>query len=199
MTGNAMTRRKTVHTEQVPFDQARYRQVLGHFCTGVTVITAAGENGPIGFACQSFAALSIEPPLVLFCPGKHSRSWPVIEQTGAFCVNLLAEDQRDVSVRFGAPVSDRFIGMRGYTAPSGSPIIDDALTWIDCHVHDVYPGGDHHIVLGHVDHLGPASDAKPLLFNRGRYTGLADAEPGQGSVDLELDAFLSWPRPEDWV
>lgn len=187
-------------TGSIAFDQRRYRQVLGHFCTGVTVITAAGADGPIGFACQSFSALSMDPPLVLFCPGRTSRSWPVIEQSGAFCVNLLAEQQREVSARFGAPVSDRFAGMRGYTAPSGSPIVDGALTWIDCTIHDVYTGGDHYIVLGHVEHLGPESDEKPLLFNRGGYAGIdGDGSGAEAGVDLELDAFLSWPRSGDWL
>ena len=68
----------------------RFRQVLGHFCTGVTVVTAVDADGPVGFACQAFAALSLDPPLVLFCPGGKSSSWQRIERTGRFCVNVLA-------------------------------------------------------------------------------------------------------------
>ncbi|WP_020495447.1 3-hydroxy-9,10-secoandrosta-1,3,5(10)-triene-9,17-dione monooxygenase reductase subunit [Sciscionella marina] len=186
-------------TGQVAFDQRRYRQVLGHFCTGVTVITAVGEAGPIGFACQSFAALSIDPPLVLFCPGRTSRSWPVIEKAGTFCVNLLAEHQSEISARFGAPSKDKFSGLPLYATPQGNPIIDGALTWIDCTVHEVREGGDHLIVLGHVEHLGPASDGKPLLFNRGSYTGLTGQPAEPAPVDLELDSFLRLPSSTDWL
>jgi 3-hydroxy-9,10-secoandrosta-1,3,5(10)-triene-9,17-dione monooxygenase reductase component len=76
---------------------ARYRSVLGHFCTGVTVVTGMSSEGPVGFACQAFAALSLDPPLVLFCPQRTSRSWAAMASSGAFCVNVLAEDQKDVS------------------------------------------------------------------------------------------------------
>ncbi|MFI5042985.1 MAG: flavin reductase family protein, partial [Acidimicrobiales bacterium] len=72
-----------------------YRTTLGHFCTGITIVTAAGDGGPAGFTCQSFSALSLDPPLVLVCPGMGSTSWPRIESTGAFCVNVLAEDQEE--------------------------------------------------------------------------------------------------------
>lgn len=186
-------------TGQVAFDRQRYRQVLGHFCTGVTVITAVGPEGPIGFACQSFAALSLDPPLVLFCPGKTSRSWPVIESAGTFCVNLLAEHQSEVSARFGAPGKDKFSGIPLYASPSGNPIIDGALTWIDCTVHAVHDGGDHFLVLGHVAHLGPVSDGKPLLFNRGSYTGLTGRPVDPAPVAMEFDELLALPASDDWL
>ena len=81
-------------------DPRAFRQVLGQFCTGITIITTVHDEVPIGFACQSFAALSLEPPLVLFCPTKVSRSWKAIEASGRFCVNVLREKQKDVSARF---------------------------------------------------------------------------------------------------
>ena len=81
----------------MPPQADQFRQVLGHFCTGVTVITTSGAEGPAGFACQAFAALSLEPPLVLFCPGRTSSTWPVIERAGHFCANVLADGQQELA------------------------------------------------------------------------------------------------------
>ena len=92
-------------------DKARFRQVLGHFCTGVTVITTCGPNGPAGFACQAFAALSLDPPLVLFCPSRTSATWPVIERAGRFCANVLADGQQELARRFGTRGADKFAGV----------------------------------------------------------------------------------------
>src|ERR1700755_1015858 len=105
-------------------DRRTRRIVRGQFCTGITVITTMQEGAPIGFACQSFAALSLEPPLVLFCPTKVSRSWQAIEARGQFCVNVLHEKQKDVSARFGSKESDKFGGIDWRPSKLGSPIID---------------------------------------------------------------------------
>ena len=94
-----------------PIDPRAFRQVLGQFCTGITIITTVRDEVPIGFACQSFAALSLEPPLVLFCPTKVSRSLKAIEASGKFCVNVLTESQKDVSARFGSKEPDKFAGI----------------------------------------------------------------------------------------
>ncbi|MFC4001026.1 3-hydroxy-9,10-secoandrosta-1,3,5(10)-triene-9,17-dione monooxygenase reductase subunit [Prauserella oleivorans] len=168
---------------------ARFRSVLGHFCTGVAVVTACEDGEPVGFACQSFAALSLEPPLVLFCPAKSSRTWPVIERTGSFAVNVLADDQRDVSVAFGARGVDKFSMVAWHSAPSGAPLLDGALTWVDCAVEAVHEAGDHDVVVGRVTALGEVSDARPLLFYRGRYT-VTESEP--------VGEMFTWPRPDDW-
>jgi 3-hydroxy-9,10-secoandrosta-1,3,5(10)-triene-9,17-dione monooxygenase reductase component len=90
----------SVSAEQA-IDPRQFRTVLGQFCTGITIITTVDDGGPVGFACQSFAALSLDPPLVLFCPTKGSRSWAAIERTGKFAVNVLAEEQQAVCARFG--------------------------------------------------------------------------------------------------
>ena len=88
--------------------------MLGHFCTGVTVITTVDAAGPAGFACQSFAALSLDPPLVLFCPSRSSATWPRIEPAGHFCANVLADEQRELARVFGAQRrgADKFDGVR---------------------------------------------------------------------------------------
>ncbi|MET0233058.1 MAG: 3-hydroxy-9,10-secoandrosta-1,3,5(10)-triene-9,17-dione monooxygenase reductase subunit [Kibdelosporangium sp.] len=171
-----------------------FRKVLGHFCTGVTVITGAG---PAGFACQAFAALSLDPPLVLFCPGRGSRTWQAIAGSGRFCVNVLAEDQQELSARFGRAGADKFTGTAWSPSPGGAPILDGVLTWIDCSVEEVRDGGDHHVVIGRVQHLGTCRDAQPLLFYRGRYT--ATDQKAERKPNAMLDNLFTWPRHDDWI
>ncbi|MGN6606342.1 MAG: 3-hydroxy-9,10-secoandrosta-1,3,5(10)-triene-9,17-dione monooxygenase reductase subunit [Jatrophihabitans sp.] len=176
-------------------DASAYRKALGHFCTGVTVIAAQGPDEPVGFACQSFAALSLDPPLVLFCPGKTARTWPVIEAAGAFSVNVLAHDQQQVSAVFGRAGADKFSSVGWSPAPSGAPVLDGVLTWIDCTVEQVLDGGDHHIVVGRVTALGePMDDHRPLLFFRGAYTATEEPEPTPGI----MDNLITWSRQDDW-
>ncbi|MCR3718455.1 MULTISPECIES: 3-hydroxy-9,10-secoandrosta-1,3,5(10)-triene-9,17-dione monooxygenase reductase subunit [Prauserella salsuginis group] len=167
---------------------ARFRSVLGHFCTGVAIVTACEDGEPVGFACQSFTALSLEPPLVLFCPARTSGTWPVIERVGRFAVNVLAGEQRDVSAVFGSRGADKFSSVSWTPAPSGSPLLDGALTWVDCAVETVHEAGDHYVVIGRVVALGEASARRPLLFYRGGYT-VTEAAP---------DAMPGGPRPDDW-
>ena len=152
-----------------PFDQARFRQVLGHFTTGVTVVTAAPEEGPVGLAVGSFASVSLDPPLVGFFPDKTSSSWPKIEATGTFCVNVLAEAQEEVCRRFASKGDDKFSGLGWHAAGSGSPILDGVLAWIDCDIDSVGEAGDHYFVLGRVRDLAVEHDGAPLLFFRGGY------------------------------
>ena len=174
---------------------AGFRQVLGHFCTGVTVITTAGSLGPAGFACQAFAALSLEPPLVLFCPSRSSATWPVIEQAGHFCANVLADGQQDLARRFGTSGAGKFAGVGWTPSPSGAPVLDGALTWVECAVEAVHEAGDHFLVTGRVTALGECRAARPLLFYRGRY---AATEPGEGPTEV-VDTLLAWPHHDDWM
>ena len=184
-----------------PIDPRTFRHVLGQFCTGITVITTVHEDAPVGFACQSFAALSLEPPLVLFCPTKVSRSWKAIEATGRFCVNVLHEKQKDVSARFGSKDPDKFAGIDWHPSPLGSPIIDDSLAHIDCTVASVHDGGDHFVVFGAVASLSevPKKKPRPLLFYRGEYTGIEPDKntPAQWRDDLE--AFLTATTQDTWL
>ncbi|MEC3976444.1 3-hydroxy-9,10-secoandrosta-1,3,5(10)-triene-9,17-dione monooxygenase reductase subunit [Amycolatopsis sp. H20-H5] len=172
--------------------ELEFRSVLGHFCTGVAVVTGHDGTAPAGFACQSFSAVSLDPPLVLFCPAKKSRTWPILAAAGHFAVNVLAGDQQEISAVFGARGADKFAQVPWTPSPSGAPLIEGALTWIDCDLEAVHDAGDHHVVIGRVTALGPPSDARPLLFHCGRYTV---TEPAPDS----LAALLSWPRPDDWL
>jgi flavin reductase (DIM6/NTAB) family NADH-FMN oxidoreductase RutF len=150
--------------------EARFRQVLGHFPTGVTVVTAHGPGeAPVGLCVGSFFSVSLDPPLVGFCPGKSSTSWPGIERAGSFCVNVLADDQEDVARVFAGKGEDKFMGIGWKAASSGSPIINDVLAWIDCSIEDIHDAGDHYIVTGEVHELKVEREHHPLVFFRGGY------------------------------
>jgi 3-hydroxy-9,10-secoandrosta-1,3,5(10)-triene-9,17-dione monooxygenase reductase component len=183
-----------------PADDAQaesFRQVLGHFCTGVTVITAAGDAGPAGFACQAFAALSLEPPLVLFCPSRSSLTWPVIALAGHFCANLLADEQQELARVFGTSGRDKFAGVPWSPSPVGAPVLDGALTWVECAVQTVHETGDHYLVIGRVTALGECRAGRPLLFYRGRYAA-TDPRRAEGPAEV-VDTLLAWPRYADWM
>jgi flavin reductase (DIM6/NTAB) family NADH-FMN oxidoreductase RutF len=156
-----------------PVEEARFRQVLGHFPTGVVVVTSTLDGKPVGLSVGSFSSLSLDPPMVLFCVDRSSTTWPVVERTGVFCVNVLADDQEDVARRFAIRGADRFAGIGWDDAPSGAPILDDVLAWIDCTVDRVDEGGDHFIVLGRVIDLGVRREGVPLVFFRGGYGSFA--------------------------
>ncbi|EST27615.1 flavin reductase family protein [Streptomyces roseochromogenus] len=163
--------------ERAPVDPAEFRRVLGSFASGVTVITAPaaeGEPGPAGFACQSFASLSLEPPLVCFMVGRTSTTWPRIARAGVFCVNVLGAGQGELCRAFAVSGADKFAGVPYDAAPvSGAPRLTGAVAWVDCTVHAVHTGGDHLIVVGRVMALGTEGLTDPLLFHRGRYARLA--------------------------
>jgi 3-hydroxy-9,10-secoandrosta-1,3,5(10)-triene-9,17-dione monooxygenase reductase component len=184
-----------------PIDPRAFRQVLGQFCTGITIITTMQDDVPSGFACQSFAALSLDPPLVLFCPTKMSRSWQAIEASGRFCVNVLTEQQRDICARFGSRDPDKFAGVDWHPSPLGSPVIDNALAHIDCTVHSVHDGGDHFVVFGAVQSLSqvPTVKPRPLLFYRGEYTGIEPDKTPPAQWRDDLEAFLTTTTPDTWL
>ena len=145
------------------------RDVLGHFASGVTVVTALTEDGPIGFTCQSFSSLSLEPPLVVFAPGRRSRTWPRLRGIGRFCVNVLAEGQDAVSQNFARSGTDKFAGVPWTPSAHGSPVLDGVVAWIDGALEAEHDGGDHTIVVARVLDLGADADRRPLLFHRGSY------------------------------
>jgi flavin reductase (DIM6/NTAB) family NADH-FMN oxidoreductase RutF len=147
---------------------AEMRRVLGSFATGVTVVTGMGIDGPVGFSCQSFASVSLEPPLVLFCPAHTSRSWPLIRDSGTFCVNVLAEDQEDLCARFATTGADKFAGLTWHETEWG-PSLDNVLSTVMCDVRDVHEAGDHDIVVGHVRELVLDLEVPPLVFYRGTF------------------------------
>ena len=154
----------------------RLRDIFGTFASGLTVITGSTPDGPAGFTCQSFASLSLDPALVTFNPARTSSTWPVLRKAGSFTVNILPAEHQHLAGQFARPGADKFAGVGHTSSPLGSPVLDGALAWIDCELHAEYDGGDHTIVVAAVRHLHARHDAEPLLFFRGRYSGLAPAE-----------------------
>ena len=151
-------------------DQARFREVLGHFATGVTIVTAMEEEGPVGFTCQSFTSLSLDPALIAGAPAKSSTSWPKIAAAGAFCVNILSSTQEALCRSFAVTGTDKFAGVGWSTAVTGAPVLDGALAFIDCHLEHIYDAGDHELVIGRVLDMGVGEGA-PLLYYRSGFGG----------------------------
>lgn len=159
--------------EPVEVDESVYRQVLGHFATGIAVITAVDQGEPVGMAANSFTSVSLDPPLVLFCAGTSSTTWPRIRAAGAYAVNVLAADQEHVSRAFAGKDGDRFDGVAWRVGTTGSPILGGALAFLDCTIETEHDAGDHVIVVGRVVGLGVERDGPPLLFFRGGYADLS--------------------------
>jgi 3-hydroxy-9,10-secoandrosta-1,3,5(10)-triene-9,17-dione monooxygenase reductase component len=162
-----------------------FRYVLGHFSTGVTVVSAMHLGEPVGLTVASFFSVSLDPPLVGFCAAKSSTSWPNIKATERFCVNVLAAEQEDLCRRFAVSGAEKFRDVSWTVAPGGSPKLADVLAWIDCDIAAVHDAGDHEICVGRVRRLGARASLQPLLFFRGRYQaryadGHRDDRPGSG-------------------
>jgi 3-hydroxy-9,10-secoandrosta-1,3,5(10)-triene-9,17-dione monooxygenase reductase component len=150
-------------------DMAHFRTVLGHFATGIAVVTGVLHGVPSGLTCQSFVSLSLDPALVAFCPSKRSSSWKRIQQSGAFCANVLTEDQEEISRVFATSGADKFRGIGWRASETGSPILQDVLAWIDCRIEARHDAGDHDIIVGRVVDLEAAPRGRPLLAYRGGY------------------------------
>lgn len=148
---------------------AEMRSVLGRFATGVTVVTGTDEDGPVGFACQSFASVSLDPPLILFCADHGGRSWPRIQRSGRFTVNVLHEQQRELCQRFGSRDGLKFTGLEWQTSRWGTPSLSDVLIRVHAETYDVHTAGDHDVVIGRVLELETVATERPLIFFAGRF------------------------------
>lgn len=159
-----------VDTTPVMFDDDQFRHVLGNYPTGVTVVTTVGPDGdPVGMAVGSFTSVSLDPPLVAFLPTKKSRSFPRIKAARSFCINILSFDQEDLCRKFAVSGSDKFAGVAWRPSPSGAPIIDGSVAWIDCIHEQIFETGDHYIAVGKVTSLEVSNPTPPLIFFRGGY------------------------------
>jgi len=162
-------------TEVLKPDAASFRSVLGHFATGITVITAMDGDEPVGMAANSFTSLSLDPPLILFCVAHTSSTWPRIEEAGMFAVNILGEDHEALSNLFAKKGADRFSQTPWRIGVSGAPVLEEAIAYLDCQFEAEYPGGDHKIIVGRVLDLDMREGARPLLFYRGGYQRMHEA------------------------
>jgi flavin reductase (DIM6/NTAB) family NADH-FMN oxidoreductase RutF len=168
------------------FSDREFRDALGLFATGVTVVTGISRDGArLGATISSFSSVSLDPPLVLFSLSRRAagfRAWSAVE---AFAVNILAEDQSAISTRFARTMTDKWEGIAPAYGVNRCPLLNEALAWIECSSYDQHDGGDHLIFVGRVDRLTVRSReaCRPLLFYRGKYR--------------RLDSGQSIPTPAD--
>lgn len=161
---------------QESFDSATFRQVLGHYPTGVCVVTAVAEDGEaLGMVVGSFTSVSLEPPLVAFLPARSSSTWPRIAKVGRFCVNVLASDQLALCKQLAKSGPDKFADVSHRASANGSPILDGVVAWIDCVLDNVVEAGDHDIAIGRVAALEIERVGNPLIFFQGRYGEFAES------------------------
>lgn len=169
----------SAHTTQ-PAVAAEFRRTLAEFASGVTVVAAVDGEDPVGFACQSFTSVSLDPPLVLFCVTAESRAWPGIHRAGRFSINVLAEAQHELCTRFGTRLGARFDGLAWERSRWGTPSLPGVLARLHCELHAVHDGGDHHIVVGRVLDLERREPPEPpMVFFRGRFGLGEDERPEQ--------------------
>ncbi|HKS70689.1 MAG TPA: flavin reductase family protein [Ktedonobacterales bacterium] len=153
-------------------DPQAFRAVMGRFATGVAVVTTCEGSQRMGITVNAFCSVSLDPPQVLVCIERTSRVFAALLHSGIFAVNLLRDDQQQLSICFAGNSEERyrdFCSVRSHTEATGAPIFDDSLGWADCRVVAAYPGGDHTIFVGRVEALGPGTGA-PLLYYRSDYS-----------------------------
>lgn len=176
--GEAEVRSEDRSAQILQPDEEAFRNVLGHFPTGVTVITAMTNEGAVGMAANSFTSVSLNPPLVLFCASEASTTWPRIQQAGHFTVNVLDDRQQEISTTFARRAVDRFATMN-WSRRAHGPVLEGVHAWLACTIDAEYEAGDHTIILGRVDEMGLDANTGPLLFYRGRYRQLLDEVPSE--------------------
>jgi 3-hydroxy-9,10-secoandrosta-1,3,5(10)-triene-9,17-dione monooxygenase reductase component len=152
-------------------DIARFKDALGHFATGVVVVSASTPEGPKGFAAQTFLSLSLEPMLVGFAATIGTSSWPAIREVGKVGISVLRDDQEPLARVFGRSGADKFEGVGTETAENGAPLLQGALAHIEGDIISVTPHGDHEIAIVAVTHV-ESHDGRPLVFYRGGFTCL---------------------------
>jgi flavin reductase (DIM6/NTAB) family NADH-FMN oxidoreductase RutF len=158
----------------MPIEKNELRQVMGHFATGVTIITTLTKAGQLhGLTANAFTSVSLEPPLLLISVDKKAESWPAFEESRVFTVNILADDQEGLSRKFAVSGGNKFEGVAYRIGANGAPILDGTLAYIECTLYVAYDGGDHSIYLGEIQQV-EIHEGKPLVFYRGGYRALGD-------------------------
>jgi flavin reductase (DIM6/NTAB) family NADH-FMN oxidoreductase RutF len=158
----------------MPIERNELRRVMGHFATGVTVITTLAKDGKLhGLTANAVSSLSLDPPLLIICVDKKAESYSCFEDSKVFTVNILSDDQEDLSRRFAVSGGEKFEGVAYRRGANGAPILQGALAHLECKVYAAYEGGDHTIYLGQIDEA-ETREGKPLLFFRGGYREIGD-------------------------
>lgn len=153
------------------FDHVEFRSALGHFASGVVIVTGMDEGQPVGLTCQSFFSVSLEPPLIAFAPSKQSKSWPRMATSRGICVNILAAKQQCIAQVFAKSGADKFAEVEWVPAHHGAPRLLDALVGLDCHIRDIHEAGDHWLIVAEVLET-QVGTGQPLLFYRGSFSGI---------------------------
>ena len=158
----------------MPFDHRELRNAFGCFATGVTIITTLDRNAEkVGITANSFTSLSLDPPLVLFCVADKINSFEAFEACRHFNVNMLHEEQVELSNNFARSADDKWDGIAHGFGRNGCPVFEDALATLECDKHAMYEGGDHLIIIGKVTDMGyDSSEKRPLLYFQGNYVRL---------------------------
>jgi len=179
---NAKAAETTSAREPRSFSDRDFRDALGLFATGVVVVTSAGNSRPgsgdhdgdLGATISSFSSVSLDPPLILFSIGRHSKAFDAWQTVDAFAVNILGENQSAISTRFARALTDKWDGVRACPGLGGVPLLSEALAWIECRSYAKYDGGDHLIIVGQVLSLTArtGASARPLVFFGGKYRQL---------------------------
>lgn len=167
---------------QQALDPLEYRRIMSHYQTGVCVVTALADGVPVGMVVGSFTSVSLESMLVAFLPARRSSTWPRIKSAGHFCVNVLAQGQRQVCQTFASKSANKFEDVSYRLSDWGVPIIEGVVAWVDCELHAVHEAGDHFIVVGRVRDLNIDNVEQPLVFARGEYGTFAIAQAALSSA-----------------
>jgi 3-hydroxy-9,10-secoandrosta-1,3,5(10)-triene-9,17-dione monooxygenase reductase component len=165
-----------------PDEQAHFRSVIGHFATGVAVVTARGPAGPCGMTANAVCSLSLEPLLVLVCFDNTARTLPIVRDSGRFVVNILRREQHELALVFASKLleQEKFGGTAYHELGDGLPVLADALAWVACEVQELVPAGDHTIGIGSVVGLGHKPEGEPLVWYRGEYRTIQPTSPHLG-------------------
>jgi flavin reductase (DIM6/NTAB) family NADH-FMN oxidoreductase RutF/DNA-binding IclR family transcriptional regulator len=174
-----------------PTNPQWFRQVLGRYPTGVALISSMEEDGtPIGMVVGTFTSVSLDPPLVAFLPARTSTSWPRIQATGRFAVNILGASQEDVCRAFSSKTGGKYDSVSWHPSESGTPFLEKAVARLDCTIQNVMDAGDHEIVLGRVNTMDVASLDLPLLFLQGGYGGFTPHSMAVAGPDLARELTI---------
>ena len=153
-------------------DTGSFREALGRFATGVSFVTAAPDGEPAGLIVNSLASVSLEPPLVSFCPARSSLTWSRMRRARRFAVNVLGRQHEPFAIRATPAGANRFAGLDWALGRGGAPLLTDALASLECEIVAEHPAGDHWIVVGRVDDLHISASKDPLVFFAGAFGAL---------------------------
>jgi 3-hydroxy-9,10-secoandrosta-1,3,5(10)-triene-9,17-dione monooxygenase reductase component len=154
------------------FDNAHCKEVLGHYVTGIVIVTAMTPEGPAGFTCQTFGSLSVDSALVFFAATSTSPSWQRVRQVGVVGINILRDDQEPLARGFAVSGVDKFAGVPWIAAPNGSPFLEGSLAYLEGTIREVTNHGDHDIIVAELD-FASTEPGGPLVYYRGGYRVLA--------------------------